>query len=54
MRHKTASHDSRVPDSVCACGEKGNKTKEPPKICTITVVVFPWLASLCFGCAVLS
>lgn len=55
VRHKKAPHDSRIPDSVCMCGGRGLKDQKPKKkkSCTNTVV-FPWLASLCFGCTVVS
>lgn len=54
MRHKQHPQP-RIPDSVCVCVWRGQEPRpEAKKSCTNTVVVFPWLASLWFGCAVLS
>lgn len=53
MRHK--QHTPRLSNTrQCVfVWQTGTKTRSQKKSCNNTVV-FPWLASLCFGCAVLS
>lgn len=53
MRHK--QHPTSLEyQTVCVCvAWTGTKTRSQ-KSCTITVVVFPWWASLWSGCTVLS